>query len=502
MINGRYQLNKPLGQGGMGIVWEGYDRALRRPVAIKQLLPPQRLEPGQERELKARFLREARSAAALDHPSVISIYDVLEDPDGPWIVMQLIQGRSLQQVIEEGGPLPVDRVAEIGLALLDALECAHARGVIHRDLKPANVMVADDGRVVLTDFGIAAIANATHSLTQTGQLIGSLGYIAPERFSAGTIDGRSDLWSLGATLCYSVEGRRALRADEGPEVHIARLLMGEQPEFTRAERLEPAIKGLLAKNPDKRLTIDQARRQLKVADGGTALPPTKIVPSFSLPRKAMVLLPALLLITCAVVVAAISYNARQREGHAGTQPRDSPDPSAVVRFKTIPDICGNLSGELLLDDLIDYRRPSDSKTGANERKCGWETERSASVPVDASLTLTARKFPGPDQAEAYLEKERGNRSIFGGSGYADLGEPGETGDQAIFRVWEEIVDKTVGGEAYHSSNATEIIFRSNNLVVEVNYTRSRGGDPKPDDTTTTRRGAEALAKEAASSLGS
>ncbi|MBC6457084.1 serine/threonine-protein kinase [Actinomadura sp. HBU206391] len=508
VISSRYQLNKPLGQGGMGVVWEGYDQVLRRPVAVKQLLLPERSEPGQDRELKARFLREARSVASLDHPSVVSVHDVVEDADGPWMVMQFVKGRSLQQLIEEDGPLPVARVAEIGLALLDALECAHAQGIVHRDLKPANVMVADDGKVVLTDFGIAAVANATYSLTRTGQLIGSLGYIAPERFSFGTIDGRSDLWSLGATLYYAVEAKRAFRADDGPDIHIARLLMGEQPEFERAERLEPVIKGLLEKDLDRRLGIDQARRQLKTIANGKTVPPfpppphapTKTFPKFP-PRRAVVI-PLVLLVIIALITAAVINYTGQRKGHDQTGQRESPVPSAVVKFETIPDICGSLSGKMILDNLIDHRRPSDSKTDTDERKCGWETESSATVPVDGRLTLTARKFPSADQAAAYIEKENGKKSIFGGSGYTGLGEPGEIGDQAIFRVWEEIVDKTRGGDVYHSSNTTEIIFRTSNLVVEVDYGRHRGGEPKPDDTARARQGAELMAREAASSLGS
>ncbi|OLT23931.1 hypothetical protein BJF79_14410 [Actinomadura sp. CNU-125] len=499
MINDRYRLDAPLGQGGMGIVWRGHDHALRRPVAVKQLLPPQGLDPGQERELRARFLREARSAASLDHPSVISIHDVIEDPGGPWIVMQFVQGRSLQQIVEKDGPLPADRVAEIGHALLDALECAHANGIVHRDLKPANVLVADDGRVVLTDFGIAAVAGATQSLTQTGRLIGSLGYIAPERFSDGTADGRADLWSLGATLYYCVEGGRAFRADEGPEVHIARLVMGERPEFARAGRLEPVIRGLLEKDPGRRPAIDQARRLLDNPSGrGTAFRATRTLPGRHLParlprRRTLIALPALLIVFTAA--AAVGYTTLS-EGSRGEAEGAEPAASTAVEFTTVPNICGALTNEPMLDDLIDRRGPGDSEITDDWRKCGWETEESAEVPVDGKLSISARLHTNVGEAEEYMDEERAEAPRSGGTDFWDY-EPGEVGDRAMIRDGKDFIDRTIGGEVFIGMAMSHAVVCESNLVVEIRYWRSRGEDLKPGDNAATRDGTERVLKAVA-----
>ncbi|MFG2497431.1 serine/threonine-protein kinase [Streptomyces sp. NPDC048441] len=260
LIGGRYALGEVLGRGGMGIVRAAQDQVLRRTVAVKQLVAPLGLEPTDEHALTVRFLREARSAASLDHPSIVSVYDVVEDTEGTWMVMQFVKGRSLHTVLQQEGALPVGRVAEIGLALLSALGCAHGEGIIHRDLKPGNVLVADDGRTLLTDFGIAAALDAT-ALTRTGQVIGTPGFIAPERVMGAQGGPLSDLWSLGVTLYAGVEGHSA---------------HGEPPQ--RAGMLEPVLKGLMQQDPNERWTSPQARAYLESltdTDSGSMLPATR-----------------------------------------------------------------------------------------------------------------------------------------------------------------------------------------------------------------------------------
>ncbi|MQA88235.1 MAG: protein kinase, partial [Streptosporangiales bacterium] len=206
LVGGRYRLEEPLGRGGMGIVWRGRDELLGRAVSVKEVLLPPGLSAQEQDVLYRRTLREARAAARLDHPNVVLVYDVVEENGRPWIVMELVRARSLGDVIREDGPLPPHQVAEIGQHVLAALRAAHGAGVLHRDVKPSNVLLADDGRVVLTDFGVAAVEGDA-TLTGSGTLLGSPAYIAPERARGARATAASDLWALGATLYAAVEGR-------------------------------------------------------------------------------------------------------------------------------------------------------------------------------------------------------------------------------------------------------------------------------------------------------
>src|SRR5256714_6454857 len=206
-VAGRYRLGHSLGVGGMGRVWLARDEVLRREVAIKEIALPFGLSEDEREELRLRTLREARAAARLSHPNVVQIYDVIPGEEQPWIVMEYVPARSLLQVVEERGPLPVEQVALVGLAILSALAAANRAGVLHRDIKPSNVLVGDDGRVVLTDFGSAVLDDTEGTITRTGLVLGSPEYIAPERARTGISTPESDLWSLGATLYTAVEGR-------------------------------------------------------------------------------------------------------------------------------------------------------------------------------------------------------------------------------------------------------------------------------------------------------
>ncbi|ONI71797.1 hypothetical protein BWI15_16825 [Kribbella sp. ALI-6-A] len=267
----RYRLLDSLGRGGMGVVWHARDEVLGREVAVKEVLLPPELPEEEQAVMRERTLREARSAARLSHPNVVTVYDVVEEDGRPWIVMELVKSRTLAQAIRDDGPLPWREVALIGVQVLEALQAAHAAGVLHRDVKPSNVLLAEDGRVVLTDFGIASMEGET-TLTRTGMLVGSPAFIAPERVRARGAGPESDLWSLGATLYTAVEGRPP--HDRGAALPTLTAAVTEAPDpAPSAGPLWPAIDGLLRKEPAERFTADEASRLLQHAIGSAAVQP-------------------------------------------------------------------------------------------------------------------------------------------------------------------------------------------------------------------------------------
>ncbi|MBX6768910.1 MAG: serine/threonine protein kinase, partial [Actinomadura rubrobrunea] len=247
VLAGRYRLVQRLGQGAMGVVWRARDEELGREVAVKELLLPGHLDAAQREHAARRAIREARAAAALDHESIVTVHDVVMDEGRPCIVMDLLPGRSLDAVLADRGALPPDQAARVGLDVLRALRAAHARGVQHRDVKPANIFLRDDGRAVLTDFGIAALEGDA-TLTREGSLIGSPAYMAPERARHERGGPESDLWSLGATLYALVEGRPPFA--RATLMGTLAAVLTEEPAPPRAAGpLTPVIMGLLVKDP-------------------------------------------------------------------------------------------------------------------------------------------------------------------------------------------------------------------------------------------------------------
>ncbi|MFC0863507.1 serine/threonine-protein kinase [Sphaerimonospora cavernae] len=260
LIGRRYRLLSPVGRGGMGMVWQAHDVLLDRDVAVKELILPFGLDNAGMQAAHRRMLREARSAARLSHPGIVTVHDVVEEDGRPWIVMELVRAWSLEQAVRQSGPLPVVQAAEIGVRVLDALRHAHAAGILHRDVKPGNVLLTSD-RVVLTDFGIAAIEGDV-SITQTGLLMGSPAYIPPERLRGRPVTQAADLWSFGATLYAAVEGRPPY---EGPDaVAVLGAVLTQEPNRPqRAGALLPVIDGLLRKNPADRLPPAQIAGMLE-----------------------------------------------------------------------------------------------------------------------------------------------------------------------------------------------------------------------------------------------
>ncbi|GAA2715568.1 hypothetical protein GCM10010315_24910 [Streptomyces luteosporeus] len=260
LLAGRYRLGGVLGRGGMGTVWRATDETLGRVVAVKELRFPANIDEDEKRRLITRTLREAKAIARIRSAGAVTVYDVVHEDDRPWIVMELIEGRSLADVIREDGPLHWRRAAEVGLAVLDVLRAAHREGILHRDVKPSNVLIADDGRVVLTDFGIAQV-EGDPSVTSTGMLVGAPSYISPERARGQKPGPPADLWSLGGLLYAAVEG--APPYDKGSAIATLTAVMTEPLGPPKnAGPLAEVMYGLLAKDAHKRLDEPGARALL------------------------------------------------------------------------------------------------------------------------------------------------------------------------------------------------------------------------------------------------
>ena len=275
LIGGRYRLDEVLGRGGMGIVWSAHDELLGRPVAVKEVLLPHDLAETELDELRQRTLLEARAAARITSPAAVTVYDVVDEGGHPWIVMELLAPRTLEDVLAERRLSPQE-AAQVGLALLAALRAADTAGVLHRDVKPSNVMFRGTGddmsRAVLTDFGIARFVEDP-SATATGTLVGSPAYVAPERATGGPATLSSDLWSLGVTLFKAVEGYSPFQR-EGALPTLTAIVTEDVPRPENAGPLAPVLDGLLSKDPEERMSVLLLQDELHtVAFGGISTQP-------------------------------------------------------------------------------------------------------------------------------------------------------------------------------------------------------------------------------------
>ncbi|MFD3700020.1 protein kinase [Streptomyces sp. NPDC058646] len=260
LLAGRYRLGSVLGKGGMGTVWRAEDEILGRTVAVKELRFSTGVDEDEKRRLITRTLREAKAIARIRSGGAVTVYDVVDEDARPWIVMELIEGSSLAEFIRENGPLTPHRAAEVGLAVLDVLRAAHGQGILHRDVKPSNVLIAGNGRVVLTDFGIAQV-EGDPSVTSTGMLVGAPSYISPERARGHKPGPPADMWSLGGLLYASVEGTPPY--DKGSALATLTAVMTEPVDPPKnAGPLTDVIYGLLAKDPAQRLDDHRARAML------------------------------------------------------------------------------------------------------------------------------------------------------------------------------------------------------------------------------------------------
>ncbi|MFG2007371.1 serine/threonine-protein kinase [Spirillospora sp. NPDC048911] len=496
MLAGRYRLVRRLGQGAMGVVWQARDEALGRDVAVKELLLPAGVPADRRATAAQRAMREARAAALVKHPSIVTVHDVVQDDGRPCIVMDLLPGRSLDAVLSGDGPLPPERVAEIGLDVLAALRTAHERGILHRDVKPANIFLRDDGRAVLTDFGIASLAGDT-TLTETGALIGSPAYMAPERVRHERGGPESDLWSLGVTLYVLVEGRTPFSRTTVMGTLGAVLTEPVEPP-REAGPLAPVVLALLAKDPAVRLNAQGAEQWLGAVAAGKPVPRTRPVqlppgPPAAGPlerptepggpggrRRAPLAAAAIAVIAVVTVALAIVF---WPDGN-GSEPRTSPSgsstgsprsaaPSAAAPAK-LPSVCTLLTpaqaGQLVPGFTVAPQAATDASTKRPSRGCIWSTSVAGGSTGEDRLAVTAEgEAPGAaaGSTRARFAEKRDLYAPRGGT--PDPGRPfndiKDPGDQAFVVV-----------EPATKPKAT-VYFRTGSLLVDVRFESDRGRTP-------------------------
>jgi hypothetical protein len=452
VLAGRYRLSEALGRGGMGTVWRARDEVLGRTVAVKELSLPPGTGADHRAVLCERAIREARVSARLRHGSIIRVHDVIAEDDRPWIVMELLTGRAL----DEAGPLPPARVARIGVAVLDALGVAHAHGVLHRDVKPGNIFLCEDGRVVLADFGIATLAGDA-SLTATGGLAGSPGYIAPERLRGDHAGPPSDLWSLGAALYTAVEGRPPFDRRTVAGV-LAAVLTEEPAPPRRAGPLAPVLSAMLAKDPADRPPAGATRALLQsVAGGGTpaTLPDTRAPAAPARPRRRVLWATAAAL-TVAAVPAAFLLTGQNDSRH----PSPSPAPVDPVRgrFPAAPRPCA------LITSAEAAHLGARSQARPQPQGCSWGDGPGGSIEVWLQHFVPRGGLSAPSLAEEYLADKRRQSAASAhaadriGSTQSGVTDLPSTADAAF------VLDATDGLGAGHAST---VWLRSSNVVLKV-----------------------------------
>ncbi|MEU0517005.1 protein kinase [Streptosporangium sp. NPDC006007] len=497
VLAGRYRTLDRLGEGGMGVVWRARDELLNREVAIKEVRLGWNLPETERAERRERTLREARAAARLSHPSIVAVHDVVAQDGRPWIVMDLVRGCSLDRLIRRDGPLPPARVAAIGLAVLGALSLAHSRGIMHRDVKPANIMLAEDGGVLLTDFGIATLEGDA-PLTSPDALVGSPGYIAPERLH-GTDDGpAADLWSLGATLYAAVEGKNPFQRDV-PIATLGAVLTQPAPFPSLAGDLAPVLLAMLAKDPRRRPGEAVLRTALRrIARGAPPGPlssrePPRTPPGSAPPdaprngprggprnappsgrgRTGWVVGAGLATVAAGVAVAVLPTTGGSGTPPASPSPAVSASTSAYGRFADAPDPC-----TLLTRAQVRAAGPTGAPTADVARKdaeayCGWSDSpggRGLRVALGRHAPTPGRS--GPDTAHRFFTAERVKIKADAGTGLIGTVGPLRDGDRVGAEAFT--YDVVVLGRIH-----VVIRFRISNLLIEVSLSE-KGERATPD----------------------
>jgi serine/threonine protein kinase len=492
LIAGRYQLVAPLGAGGAGTVWRARDELLHREVAVKEV----RLPPGDDRQRAlVDTLREARAAAALSHPSIITVHDVLSEDGQPWIIMDLLAGKSLGDLVKERGPLPPGHVATIGLRVLDALAAAHARGILHRDVKPGNVMITQNGEVVLTDFGIAAHtgdmpgARTAAAAAHLGDVAGSPGYIAPEHLRGEPAGPMADLWSLGATLYTASAGRPPFHRDSQLAI-VAAVLTQFPPPPVNAGPFGGLLLAMLDKNPAARPHPQAVRAHLAPVAVPLPVrarePAPATVPVRARRSRGPLVLGGLAVCAAAVVTAVVLITSGGDEqglaasattlpmtGPATTSPSPAPSrsgtpsvsasPSATAqgdgRFGVSPVACELLT-EQQADQVLPNSRSRQPRT-YDESECYW------SVGLGGLLETTSINLK-----VQYTREVQAARRSFTAAMRSHDAETSADASTTISRTrkvsaGDEAYAQDMGTSSFGTTSTTTVWMRISNVTVEV-----------------------------------
>ncbi|MGW0803094.1 protein kinase domain-containing protein [Nonomuraea sp. NPDC002799] len=464
-LAGRYALLRPLGAGGMGKVWLARDEMLEREVAVKELTLPEGMSPKQRAESVTRAVREAQATARLRHPGIVALHDVVVEQERPWLVMELLRGRTLAETVRESGPLPPVHAARVGADVLEALSVAHAQGLQHRDVKPGNVFMTDSGRVVLTDFGIAR-QEGQATLTEQGLMIGSPGFIAPERLDGHPGGPASDLWSLGATLYNALTGAPAY---EGSVADRLRATL-TRPVPVASGPLGPLLAAMMAPHPaarpDARVVV-QALRQ--VAAGGAA-PHLPVNQAMTAPSKVHGRGRAAVWIAAGTVVLLAA-------GATGFFVLRGRDGGAPVAFTAPLDVCTLISGEEVRA-LLRTQSPPKGQPDSNEvgPKCGWPISGSGvGLQVQKDSDTVDPWSMTPASARTLFESQRRYWSKYDAVdwtwpeiGVKDSRKATRTPLHQITGVGEEAFGFELKGSTGRVHSA-HVYYRLANLVVSVEY---------------------------------
>jgi eukaryotic-like serine/threonine-protein kinase len=463
VIAGRYNLQHPIGRGAMGVVWRARDQLLDREVAIKEVVISALISADERHNAYQRTLREARTAARLSHRGVVTVYDVVEEDARPWIVMELVPSQSLDQVLTVEGRLPTARAGRIGQQLLSALAAAHAAGVLHRDVKPSNVLIATnrsgegwDERAVLTDFGIAQFEGDPR-LTQTGMVMGSPGFTAPERIRGGDATPGSDLWSLGATIYAAVEGRGPYEQRGGAITTMSAIINEDAPIAPHAGKLAPIIAALLRREPSGRPSASAAARMfaqvLPQLTDSPAEPPAPAHPPTI--RSSYVPAPS------AQVSAKGATSADDADSQAaGSRAADEPaaaERPADVAEAALASAAGSASKDLVAEAAPDDKAVPAASSAAKAAAAGSVAAGSAPTAesavaagkAESSGEAAAEGTAEPAVAKAEAPAEPTGASAKAGSAKAPAAEPAaaDAGDQkAAADLSEDSPAAAPGGE--------------------------------------------------------
>ncbi|QEV19709.1 serine/threonine-protein kinase [Streptomyces alboniger] len=462
LIAGRYRLLAKLGHGGMGTVWRAKDETVDREVAVKEPRLPDHLPERERANAFERMRREARAAARLDHPAVVNVHDVAVEDGQPWIVMELVQGRSLGAALQEG-TLGARDAARIGLDVLNALDAAHQAGILHRDVKPDNVMLGRHDRVVLTDFGIAQIEGET-SLTDTGGFVGSPEFIAPERVLGQRPGPASDLWSLGVVLYAATEGVSPFRRNNTPATLQSVLNATPAAPASASGPLAEAINGLLAKDPAHRPDAARVRTLLEEAARPPQPAPTQVVTvagggdgrngkGVFLSRKALSVIAGVVVVAVAAgVLVALNPFAGSKDAE-GWRKHEAKELAATVAAPA------------------GYRKAEDDNSNEKEHWVRY-TDPSGSVWISLSLLKKSENTSGEIAATAAAEmydddagfKESGNYTMGMASDPAPRSDPKETEFKG-----EKAAENTV---VYSTTDSENPLPRE----LKAFYYKTKGGD--------------------------